>query len=102
MMRRFFRTLIRFRVVVLALALVWAIGGTWVAIQTPVDAVPDLSENQVLVYTPCPGQNPPEIEQLVTRPLSPYCRNSHGDLSRFPVWEEKTRGLLKGRGPSAV
>lgn len=37
---------------------------------TPVDAIPDLSENQVLVYADWPGRSPQEVEDQVTYPLT--------------------------------
>lgn len=55
---------------VVAGALVWATLGAWAACRTPIDAVPDLSENQVLVYADWPGHGPEEIERQVTYPLS--------------------------------
>ena len=38
--------------------------------RTPVDAIPDLSENQVIVYADWAGRSPQEIEDQVTYPLS--------------------------------
>src|SRR5437016_10963079 len=38
--------------------------------RTPVDAIPDLSENQVLVFADWTGRSPQEIEDQVTYPLS--------------------------------
>ncbi len=38
--------------------------------QTPVDAIPDLSENQVIVFADWPGRSPQEVEDQVTYPLS--------------------------------
>jgi copper/silver efflux system protein len=38
--------------------------------QTPVDAIPDLSENQVIVFADWPGRSPREVEDQVTYPLS--------------------------------
>ena len=38
--------------------------------RTPVDAIPDLSENQVIVFADWPGRSPQEIEDQVTYPLS--------------------------------
>jgi Cu(I)/Ag(I) efflux system membrane protein CusA/SilA len=38
--------------------------------QTPVDAIPDLTENQVLVYADYMGRSPQEVEDQVTFPLS--------------------------------
>ncbi len=37
---------------------------------TPVDAIPDLTENQVLVYAEWPGRSPQEVEDQVTYPLT--------------------------------
>ena len=45
------------------------VGGTWAAFTTPVDAIPDLSENQVIIYTEWMGRNPQIIEDQVTYPL---------------------------------
>jgi Cu(I)/Ag(I) efflux system membrane protein CusA/SilA len=42
-----------------------------VALQrVPIDAIPDLSENQVIVYADWPGRGPQEVEDQVTYPLS--------------------------------
>lgn len=38
--------------------------------QTPVDALPDLSENQVTVYADWPGRSPQEVEDQLTHPLA--------------------------------
>ncbi|MDR1479667.1 MAG: CusA/CzcA family heavy metal efflux RND transporter [Planctomycetaceae bacterium] len=38
--------------------------------QTPVDALPDLSENQVIVYADWAGRSPQEVEDQITYPLS--------------------------------
>ena len=38
--------------------------------RTPVDAIPDLSENQVVVFADWPGRSPQEVEDQVTYPLS--------------------------------
>ena len=38
--------------------------------QTPVDAIPDLTENQVLVYAEWTGRSPQEVEDQVTYPLT--------------------------------
>jgi Cu(I)/Ag(I) efflux system membrane protein CusA/SilA len=44
-------------------------GGVWAIRETPVDAIPDLSENQVVVFTEWMGRNPQIIEDQVTYPL---------------------------------
>jgi Cu(I)/Ag(I) efflux system membrane protein CusA/SilA len=44
--------------------------GIWSVIQTPLDALPDLSDTQVIVYTEYPGQAPQVVEDQVTYPLT--------------------------------
>src|SRR5262245_31733705 len=55
---------------IVAGAAAWAACGVYAILQTPIDAVPDLSENQVLVYAEWPGHGPEDIERHVTFPLS--------------------------------
>ena len=45
-------------------------GGLWAMISTPVDAIPDLSDIQVIVMTEWPGQAPELVEDQVTYPMS--------------------------------
>src|SRR5881398_331395 len=61
---------IRNRFIVLIVAAALAVWGVYAVINTPVDAVPDLSENQVIVFTDWMGRSPREIEDQVTYPLS--------------------------------
>ena len=61
---------IRNRFLVVFLALVVAGVGVYAVINTPVDAIPDLSENQVIVFTDWMGRSPQEIEDQITYPLS--------------------------------
>ncbi len=44
--------------------------GVYCLYRTPVDAIPDLSENQVIVWADWPGRSPREIEDQITYPLS--------------------------------
>ena len=44
--------------------------GIWAVRHTPVDAVPDLSENQVIVFADWSGRSPQEVEDQLTYPLS--------------------------------
>src|SRR6266702_3633289 len=61
---------IRNRFVVLVLAAALTLAGIYAVLNTPVDAIPDLSENQVIVFTDWMGRSPREIEDQVTYPLS--------------------------------
>ncbi len=58
------------RVVVLAFGIMLALGGIWAVMRTPVDAIPDLSDVQVIVKTPYPGQAPQLVEDQVTYPIA--------------------------------
>ncbi len=58
----------RFLVLLAALALV--AGGLWAVRNTPVDALPDLSDVQVIIRTSYPGQAPQIVENQVTYPLA--------------------------------
>jgi Cu(I)/Ag(I) efflux system membrane protein CusA/SilA len=44
--------------------------GVWTVYKTPVDAIPDLSDNQVIVFTDYPGRSPQVVEDQVTYPLA--------------------------------
>ena len=70
MITRIIRFSITNRVFVLLAALVLAIWGTWAVKNTPVDALPDLSDVQVIVRTNFPGQAPQIVENQVTYPLT--------------------------------
>src|SRR5438045_8108031 len=47
-----------------------ALWGIYALIHTPIDAIPDLSENQVMVSADGMGRSPQDIEEQVTYPLS--------------------------------
>ena len=49
---------------------VMIIYGIYSVYTTPVDAIPDLSENQVIIYTEWMGRNPQIIEDQITYPLT--------------------------------
>ncbi|MEI6638226.1 MAG: efflux RND transporter permease subunit [Chlorobium sp.] len=52
---------------VFGLVITW---GIWSIYKTPVDAIPDLSDNQVIVFTDYPGRSPQVVEDQVTYPLA--------------------------------
>ncbi len=58
------------RFIVIVLALVLTGGGLWAVRTTPVDAIPDLSDVQVIIKTTFPGQAPQVVEDQVTYPLT--------------------------------
>ncbi len=60
---------LRNRILVIALAIGVAAAGYWALRNTPIDAIPDVSENQVIVFTDWPGRSPQEVEDQITYPL---------------------------------
>jgi Cu(I)/Ag(I) efflux system membrane protein CusA/SilA len=58
------------RFLVVLLSLILAVGGSFVLVNTPVDAIPDLSDVQVIIKTSYPGQAPQVVEDQVTYPLT--------------------------------
>ncbi|MGE0581558.1 MAG: efflux RND transporter permease subunit [Steroidobacteraceae bacterium] len=70
MIARIIAASIAHRAVVLAAALAVAAWGTWALLRAPLDALPDLSDTQVVIRTEWPGQAPRLVEDQVTYPLS--------------------------------
>lgn len=64
------RYAITHRVFVLLAALALALAGVFAAVRTPIDALPDLSDTQVIIQTNWSGQSPQVIEDQVTYPLA--------------------------------
>ncbi len=56
-------------IVLMVFGLIIALG-SWSIYKTPVDAIPDLSDNQVIVFTDYPGRSPQVVEDQVTYPLA--------------------------------
>src|ERR671924_1313967 len=70
MIRRLIEISMRNRALVVAVYLALAAWGYYALLATPVDAIPDLSDNQVIVFTDWPGRSPQEVEDQVTYPLT--------------------------------
>ena len=67
-MHRVIALALEYRFLVLFAAVLVAIGGIFAVQQLPIDAVPDITPNQVLVLAQAPGLSPPEVEQLISYP----------------------------------
>ncbi|MEK6747598.1 MAG: CusA/CzcA family heavy metal efflux RND transporter [Pseudomonadota bacterium] len=61
---------LRQRIAVLILAICVAIWGIYSVLHTPIDAIPDLSDTQVIIKTSYAGQSPQVVEDQVTYPIS--------------------------------
>lgn len=62
--------------------------GIWSFTRLPIDAIPDITNNQVQIITQCPTLSTQEVEQFVTMPIEQEVRNSPGmiemrSISRF-------------------
>ena len=64
------RASIRNRFLVLMATAMVAAWGVYAVLKTPLDAIPDLSDVQVIIRTPFPGQAPRIVEDQVTYPLT--------------------------------
>ena len=70
MIARIIRASIANRALVLMAAVLLAAAGLWSVRHTPLDALPDLSDTQVIIRTEWPGQTPRIVEDQVTYPLT--------------------------------
>lgn len=70
MIERLVRWCLANRALVLIATLLIVVTGIWAMVRTPVDAIPDLSENQVIVLTDWSGRSAQEVEDQITYPLS--------------------------------
>ncbi len=58
------------RFLVILFTAMLTLGGVYALLNTPVDAIPDLSDVQVIIFTEYPGQAPQVVEDQVTYPLT--------------------------------
>jgi Cu(I)/Ag(I) efflux system membrane protein CusA/SilA len=70
MINRMIEFSLKNRWLVLAVYTALACWGYWALLHTPIDAIPDLSENQVIVFTDWAGRSPQEVEDQITYPLT--------------------------------
>jgi Cu(I)/Ag(I) efflux system membrane protein CusA/SilA len=70
MIARLIRWSIANRLLVLLATLLVGAWGAWAMLRTPLDAIPDLSDVQVIIRTTFPGQAPQIVENQITYPLA--------------------------------
>ncbi len=70
MLNRIIETCINNRFMTLLVTAMVIAGGVWSMLHTPLDAIPDLSDVQVIIFTEYPGQAPQVVEDQVTYPLT--------------------------------
>src|SRR2546423_4530240 len=61
---------LRNRFLVIAFFVLVGAWGYWALVTTPIDAIPDLSDDQVIVFTDWTGRSPQEVEDQITYPLT--------------------------------
>jgi Cu(I)/Ag(I) efflux system membrane protein CusA/SilA len=70
MINRVIEFSLRNRFLIVGAYIALAVAGYWAMMHTPVDAIPDLSENQVIVFSDWPGRSPQEVEDQITYPMT--------------------------------
>ena len=70
MINRLIEFSLKNRFLILLAYMLLAVWGYWALLKTPIDAIPDLSENQVIVFTDWAGRSPQEVEDQITYPLT--------------------------------
>lgn len=66
---------IKNKLIIGLMTLLLIIWGVWSATKLPIDAVPDITNNQVQIFTSCPTLAGQEVEQLVTYPIEQSIAN---------------------------
>lgn len=70
MLKKIIQFSIQNRFFVIILTAIAILVGIWAMYNTPVDAIPDLSDVQVIIFSEFPGQGPQVVEDQVTYPLT--------------------------------
>ena len=70
MLEKIIEASVRNRFLVILFTVIIALAGVYALMRTPIDAIPDLSDVQVIVFTEYPGQAPQVVEDQVTYPLT--------------------------------
>ena len=70
MLEKIIEASVRNRFLVIIFTVIIALAGIYALMRTPVDAIPDLSDVQVIVFTEYAGQAPQVVEDQVTYPLT--------------------------------
>ena len=69
MFKKIVRFSLRKKVIVVLATLLLLVGGIYSMLTLPIDAVPDITNNQVQIVTVSPTLAPQEVEQLITQPI---------------------------------
>lgn len=75
MLERIISFSIKNKIIIGLLTLALIVWGVWSALQLPIDALPDITNNQVQIITVCPTLAGQEVEQSVTYPIEQSIAN---------------------------
>jgi Cu(I)/Ag(I) efflux system membrane protein CusA/SilA len=70
MINRIIEFCLKNKFLVIAATLLIIAAGTWAFRKTPVDAIPDIGENQQIVFVDWPGRSPKDVEDQIIYPLT--------------------------------
>ena len=73
---------IKNKLIILLGVLALILGGVYSISKLPIDAVPDITNNQVLIITSVPSAGAPDVERLITVPIEQATRNIPGMLEQ--------------------
>ena len=99
---------VRNRWTVLLLAFIAALVGAWSLTRLPIDATPDITNNQAQINTLAPSLSPYEIEKQVTFPIEtalagiPWLESTLSSLSPAGAWKLLSRSPLISTAMSPV
>jgi CzcA family heavy metal efflux pump len=85
------RLALQYRGLVLLLALVVMVYGSFLATTMPIDVFPDLDRPRVVLLTECPGMSPEEVESLVAQPIETAILGAPGVQA---VRSQSSQGLV--------
>ncbi|MCA9211442.1 MAG: efflux RND transporter permease subunit [Planctomycetales bacterium] len=69
------------RLIIICVAIATMVIGSSVAVQLPIDVLPDLTRPRVVLITECPGLSPEEVERQVTFPLEAAVNGANGVIA---------------------
>ena len=82
MLNKIIQFSIKNRLIVLLGFLALLVGGIYSISKLPIDAVPDITNNQVMIITSAPSAGAPDVERLITVPIEQATRNIPGIIEQ--------------------
>ena len=96
MLNSLFEFSLRNRFLVLVFVGLIIAAGVYAMRKLPIDAVPDVTPNQVQILTDSPGLGPVEVEKFITFPVETALSGLPG-ITGVPFWAVRRHRVLRGR-----